>query len=84
MIHDDNDSVKEPEWVNPGNDRRTPFTEEELDVFVEGFISGLDDHEWSDMKSKLGEVNARARIRAGLIKADDNNLFNILPDGLVH
>jgi len=38
MNKTDNGSDKEPDWMNPANDRETPYTEEEIDTFVEGFI----------------------------------------------
>ncbi len=49
------DDDKEPDWMNPANDRKTPYTNEEIEEFVDGFILGLDDHEWSAMKAELGE-----------------------------
>ena len=85
MIDDDESDVdNEPVWMNPANDRKTPFTEEELDFFVEGFIIGLDDHEWTAMKLELGEGKAREKIRSGILKMDENNLENITPKGLTH
>jgi hypothetical protein len=77
-------SDKEPDWMNPENDRKTPFTEEELDTFVEGFILGLDDQEWLSMKSQHGEQKAREIIRAAICKRDENNLANMTPAGSVN
>ena len=73
-----------PDWINPANDRKSPYTEKEIDDFVEGFIFGLDDREWLAMTSKLGEEEARERIRAGIIKIDANNLINITPSGMIN
>ena len=42
MNNDDLDN--EPDWINPANDRKTPYSDAEIDVFVEGFIIGLDDN----------------------------------------
>ena len=75
---------REPDSMNPANDRHTPYTEEEIDVFVEGFIRGLDEQEWLLMKSELGEQKAREKIRAGIVKMDTRNLANITPEGSVH
>jgi len=77
----DKGDVEEPDWLNPTKDRKTPYKEEEIERFVEDFIRGLDDEEWSLMKSELGEENARARIRAGFVSRDENNLINITPKG---
>ena len=48
----------EPDWMNPANDRKTPYTDKELELFVDGFIEGFED-EWEDLKFKLGETIAR-------------------------
>ncbi len=74
----------DPDWLNPENDRKTPYTDEELEELVEGFINGLDDAEWSALKSKYGEDEARKNIKAGLIANDERNLINLEPKGGVH
>ena len=74
---------KEPDWMNPANDRKSPYTDEEIDLLVEGFILGLDDQEWLSMKSELGEEKAREKIRAGIVKMDERNLINLTPKGSV-
>jgi hypothetical protein len=73
----------EPDWVNPANDRKTPYTDEELELFVDGFIENFKD-EWEDLKLKFGELTARRRIKDGFIAKDENNLLNIEPDDEVH
>lgn len=70
---------EEPDWVNPANTRKRPYSEEEIDRFVEDFILGLDAHEWAEIKSEYGEYEARKRIRAAMVKRDENNLVNITP-----
>ena len=77
-------SDKEPDWMNPENDRKTPFTEVELDTFVEGFILGLDDQEWLSMKSQHGEQKAREIIKTAIGKRDENNLANMTPKGPIN
>ena len=84
MNKTDDGSDKEPDWLNPANDRKTPYTEEEIDTFVEDFILGLDDQEWLSIKSEYGEKNARERIRAGFVKMDERNLVNLTPKGSVN
>jgi hypothetical protein len=73
----------EPDWVNTANDLKAPYTEEELELFVDDFIKGFGD-EWEDLKFKLGESMARQKIKDGFIAKDENNLHNIEPDGEVH
>jgi hypothetical protein len=72
-----------PDWVNPANDRKTPYTDEELELFVDGFIESFKD-EWEDLKLKFGKLMARKRIKNGFIANDENNLLNIEPDHEVH
>jgi hypothetical protein len=72
-----------PDWMNSANDRKTPYTDEELELFVDGFIESFEG-EWEDLKLKFGELAARRRIKDGFIAKDENNLLNIEPDGEVH
>lgn len=71
------------DWINPANDRKTPYTDEELELFVDGFIEGFE-AEWDELKFNLGESMARQRVKDGFIAKDENNLLNIEPDGEVH
>lgn len=73
----------EPDWMSPVNDRKTPYTDKELESFVDGFIEGFEG-EWEDLKSKLGETMARQKIKEGFIAKDERNLLNIEPDGEIH
>ena len=73
----------DPDWVNPVNDRKTPYSDEELELFVDGFIESFED-EWEDLKLKFGELTARQQIKNGFIATDENNLLNIEPDDEVH
>ena len=75
--------TNEPDWVNPANERKAPYTEEELELFVDDFIKGFGD-EWEDLKFKLGESKKNKKIKDGFIAKDENNLHNIEPDGEVH
>lgn len=74
----------EPDWMDPANDRKTPYTEEELDNFVEGFILGLDSDQWLQIKAEYGESEARKIIKAGMIARDERNLVNLQPDDQIH
>ena len=84
MNMSDNGCDKEPDWMNPANDRKTPYTDEEIDTFVEDFIRGLDEHEWLSMTSEFGEEKAREKIRAAIVKMDKRNLANMTPEGPVN
>jgi hypothetical protein len=84
MNKTDDGPANEPDWMNPANDRKTPYTEEEINTFVEDFILGLDDQEWLSMKSEYGEKKAREKIRAAIVKMDERNLVNLTPKGSVN
>ena len=73
----------EPDWMDPANDRKTPYTDEEIELFINGFIDGFKD-EWEYLKLKVGEQTARQIIMDTVIAQDDNNLINIEPDDGVH
>ncbi len=74
----------EPDWMNAENDRKTPYTDDELDEFVEGFIRGLSAAEWSALKVKYGEEDARKIIKSGFVAKDERNLANLEPKGGMH
>jgi len=84
MNKNDNGSDEEPDWINPANDRKTPFTEEEIDTFVEDFILGLDEQEWLSITAEHGEEKAREQIKTAFITMDENNLVNMPPKGSVN
>ena len=69
-----NDEENIPDWLNSGGDRDTPYTDEEIETFATGFIQGLSDREWSLMKSKYGEKEARENIKAGFTALGEENL----------
>jgi len=84
MNMNDNGSDKKPDWMNSANDRKTPYTDEEIDTFVEDFILGLAEQEWLSMTSEHGEEKAREKIRAAFVKMDVRNLVNITTEGSVN
>jgi hypothetical protein len=84
MNKNDNGSDEEPDWINPANDRKIPFTEKEIDTFVEDFILGLDEQEWLSITTEHGEEKARERIKTAFVNMDENNLVNMSPKGSVN
>ncbi len=73
----------QPDWMNPANDRKTTFTDEEIDEFVDDYIHEFKDI-WEDLKLKLGKAAARQKIKDGFISQDENNLLNIEPSAEIH
>jgi hypothetical protein len=84
MNDSDNGSDERPDWTNPANDRKTPYTQEEIDTFVEDFIQGLDEQEWLSIAAEHGEEKAREKIRTAFVNRDDNSLVNMRPKGSVN
>jgi len=67
----------EPSWLDPRNDRKTPFTDAELDVLAEDFIARMAD-------TQVGEQRAREVVKRRLAAQDENSLINWQPDGPLH
>jgi hypothetical protein len=84
MNENDNGFDKKPDWMNPANDRKTPYTEEEIDTFVEDFVLGLDEQEWLSITAEHGEEKAREMIRTAFVDMDENSLVNMRPKGSVN
>ena len=75
----------EPSWLDPRNDRKTPFTDAELDVLADNFIARMaDTHAWKDLVAKFGEQQAREVVKQRLATQDANSLISWKPDGPLH
>ncbi|MFV2058242.1 MAG: hypothetical protein ACC707_17390 [Thiohalomonadales bacterium] len=75
----------EPDWMNPANDRRTPYTEEELDEFVEGFISSMSDVEKiQNMIEQDGIEKVKKLLKERFREQDERNMINMTVRGSVH
>ena len=79
------DDWEEPPWMNPANDRRTPYTEEELELFAEGFIESMSDTEkLKSMIEKEGIDKVKEIVKDGFRKSDEKNLINTIVKGPLH
>ena len=68
----------EPEWMNPANDRKTLYTEEELVEYAEGYISSMGDTEkLRNMIEKEGLEKVREVLIESFRKQDERNLINM-------
>jgi len=68
--------------MDPSRDRKTPYTEEELERFVDGFISSMDDDEaWNEMVQAVGLKEARETVKEGFRRRDPN-AFPLMPSGV--
>ena len=63
-----------PSWiVDESLDRTTPYTEEELDLLVEGTLEGIrDTAAWKNLVDRAGEEEARRILRSRIIMQDEN------------
>ncbi len=63
-----------PAWVadqSPG--RTAPYTEEELDLLVEGTLESIrDTASWCGLVERVGEEEARRQLRARIAMRDGN------------
>ena len=75
----------EPSWLDPRNDRKTPFTDAELDVLADDFIARMADTKaWQDLVAEVGEQQAKVVLKQRLATQDANSLINWQPDGPLH
>ena len=75
----------EPSWLDPGNDRKAPFTDAELDVLVDDFIGRMAGTQaWQELVAKVGQQQARKVLKQRLATQDSNSLIGWQPDGPLH
>jgi hypothetical protein len=74
-------NVSDPAWLHDDHRAvRTPYTEEELDDLVEGFIVGNGDSAaWKELVQTHGFEVAKQILRNGFIRNDPN-----LDDEFIH
>ena len=75
----------EPSWLDPRNDRKTPFTDAELDALAEDFIARMADTQaWQELVAEVGKQQAKEVLKQRLAAQDGNSLINWQPDGPLH
>ncbi len=75
----------EPDWLDPANDRKIPYTEEELKEFAEGFMDSMSDTvAVKNLVKKVGNENAEKIVKDQFRKKDEYNLDNLKTDGTEH
>jgi hypothetical protein len=75
----------ESAWLDPRNDRRTPFTDAELDALADDFIARMADTQaWQHLVAEVGKEEAREVLKQRLAAQDANSLINWQPDGPLH
>ena len=75
----------EPDWLNPENDRKTPYTEDELKEFAEGFIESMrDTSAVKNLVNNVGRDGAKEIVKERFKKKDEYNLDNLSTNGTKH
>jgi hypothetical protein len=76
----------EPSWLDPRNDRKTPFTHAELNVLADDSIARMADTQaWQNLVTEVGEQRAREVVKQRCLAAQDpDSLINGQPDGPLH
>ena len=72
MTQDPKGRGADPDWLDPRKDRKTPYSDQELELLVEGFVSSMGDvADWNQMVKEIGEIKAtvpNCAARSGLFK----------------
>lgn len=75
----------EPSWLDPSNDRKTPYTDAELDRFTDDRIAMMaTTPARRELVADVGKQRAREVVRQRLSGRDPNSLINWQPDGPLH
>lgn len=79
------ENENEPYWLNPANDRKTPYTDAELDRLASDFLAmNKDVAVWKDLIARVGELEALAMVKQRLAARDSKSLINWRPSGSTH
>ena len=75
----------EPDWMNPANDRKTPYTEDELEEFAQGFMDSMSDtNAVKSLVKEVGKENAEKIVKKNIKKKHKYNLDNLPPNSTKH
>lgn len=77
--------TQEPDWLDPANDRKTPYTEAELDTLAADFIAmNRDTPALRNLIAEVGEQEATVIAKQRLAARDPRSLINWEPVGAKH
>jgi hypothetical protein len=75
----------EPAWLDPRNDRKTPYSDAELDTLTDDHMAMMaDTAALRDLIAEVGPQRAREVVKQRLAVRDPNSLINWQPAGSVH
>ena len=76
MAQDSEKRATEPDWLDPRNDRKTPYSEQELELLVEGHAWSMGDvAAWKQRVEEVGEAKSREVLKEGFHRMDRNGPF---------
>ena len=84
-MEDEASKSSEPAWLDPSNDRKTPYSDAELDRLTDDQIAMLaDTPAWRSLVAEVGMQRAREVLKLRLPGRDPNSLVNWRPSGTGH
>ena len=84
-MEDEPSKSSEPAWLDPSNDRRTPYSDAELDRLTGDQIAMLEDTPvWRNLVADVGSQQAREIVKLRLAGRDPNSVVNWQPSGPGH
>ena len=84
-MDDEPSKSSEPPWLDSSNDRKTPYSDAELNRLTDDQIAMLADAPaWRDLVADVGSQRAREIVKLRLAGRDPNSLVNWQPGGLCH
>ena len=84
-MEDKSSKSSEPPWLDPRNDRKTPYSDAELDRLTDDSIRGMaDTAAWRDLVADVGRQRAGEILKMRLASRDPNSLINWQPGGPMH
>ena len=84
-MEDEPSKSSEPAWLDPNNDRKTPYSDAELDRLTDDQIVVLaDTPAWRKLVADVGSRRAREFVKLRFASRDPNSLVNWQPSGPGH
>ena len=84
-MKDECSKSSEPSWLDPPNDRKRPYSDEELDRLTDDQIAMMaDTPAWRNRVADVGSQRAREIVRERLAGRDPISLLNWQPSGPEH
>ncbi len=84
-MEDEPSKSSEPSWLDPSNDRKTPYSDAEPHRLTDDQIAMLaDTPAWKKLVADVGTQRAREIVKSRLDCRDPNSLVNWQPSGPRH